>query len=156
MFRRTDRTRLDRVLAAIEIPTLGLWLGALCGFAFIFAPAAFHIVSDLTQFAALTSANLRALANVGYVCGAIAIITAIVRSREAADRTNDIARAACVAIALGFLAWEMAIVVPAMAATPDFQSEAYRALHAASTRVYGGAVLFIVAALVLAAVRNDS
>jgi len=90
------------------------------------------------------------------VCGAIAIITAIVRSREAADRTNDIARAACVAIALGFLAWEMAIVVPAMAATPDFQSEAYHALHAASTRVYGGAVLFIVAALVLAAVRNDS
>jgi hypothetical protein len=72
MFRRTDRTRLDRVLAAIEIPALGLWVGALCGFAFIFAPAAFHIVSDLTQFAALTSANLRALAFVGYACGGIA------------------------------------------------------------------------------------
>ena len=42
MFRRANRTRLDRVLAAIEIPAIGLWLGALCGFAFIFAPAAFR------------------------------------------------------------------------------------------------------------------
>ena len=42
MFRRAYRTRLDRILAAVEIPAIGLWLGALCGFAFIFAPAAFH------------------------------------------------------------------------------------------------------------------
>jgi hypothetical protein len=156
MFRRTDRTRLDRVLAAIEIPTLGIWLGALCGFAFIFAPAAFHIVSDLTQFAALTSANLRALAVLGYVCGGLTIVLALIRSREAADRTNDIVRAGCVAVALGFLGWETAIVVPAMAAEPDFQSAAYHALHATSTKIYGAAVVFIAAALVLAAVRNDS
>jgi hypothetical protein len=155
MFRRTDRTRLDRALAAVEILTLGLWLGALCGFAFIFAPAAFRIVTDLTQFAALTSANLRTLAVAGDVCGGLAIVLAIVRSRDAADRTNDIARAACVFVALCFLAWEMAYVVPAMAATTDYHSDSYHALHGLSTQVYGGAVLFVALALVLAAVRSE-
>jgi hypothetical protein len=155
MFRRTDRTRLDRGLAAIEILALGLWLGALCGFAFIFAPAAFRIVTDLTQFAALTSANLRTLAVAGYVCGGIAIVIAIVRARDAADRTNDIARAGCVFGALCFLAWEMAYVVPEMAATTDYHSDAYHALHGLSTEVYGCAVLFVALALVLAAVRSE-
>jgi hypothetical protein len=156
MFRRTDRTRLDRVLAAIEIPALGLWVGALCGFAFIFAPAAFHIVSDITQFAALTSANLRALAFVGYACGGIAIVLAILRSREAADRTNDLVRALLVALALGVISYEMVAVVPAMAAIPDVRSDAYHALHGRSTAIYGSAVLLALAALVLAAVRTES
>jgi hypothetical protein len=156
MFRRTDRTRLDRILAAIEIPALGLWLGALCGFAFIFAPAAFHTVTDLTQFAALTSANLRALALVGSVCGGLTIIIALVRSREAADRTNDIVRATLVAVALCFITYEMLVIVPAMAAIPDLRSDAYHQLHGQSTAVYGGAVLAGLVALVLAAIRSDS
>ena len=156
MFRRTDRTRLDRILAAVELPALGLWLGALCGFAFIFAPAAFRIVTDLTQFAALTSANLRTLALAGYVCGAIAIVLALVRSLEASDRTNDLIRAFLVLIALGCIAYEMVAIVPAMAAIPDLRSDAYHALHGRSTLVYGGAVLCVAAALVMAAVRTES
>ena len=156
MFRRTDRTRLDRVLAAVEIPALGLWLGALCGFAFIFAPAAFHLVTDLAQFAALTSANLRTLASVGYACGGIAIVLALVRSREASDRTNDLVRAGLIVVALGALTYEMLAIVPAMAAIADYRSDAYHALHGASTRVYGGAVFAVAAALVLAAIRTDS
>ena len=156
MFRRTDRTRLDRILAAIEIPELGLWLGALCGFAFVFAPAAFHIVTDLSQFAALTSANLRTLAVVGYACGGLTIVVALLRSREAADRTNDIVRAALVLVALGFITYEMLAIVPAMAALPDYQSDAYHQLHGQSTTIYGSAVLATLAALILAAVRSDS
>ncbi len=155
MFRRTDRTRLDRVLAAIEIPALGLWLGALCGFAFVFAPAAFAIVTDLSQFAALTAANLRTLSTTGDVLGSIAIIIALARSREASDRTNDFVRAALVAIALGFIGYEMLAIVPAMASLPDLRSDAYHALHRRSTAIYGSAVLCIAAALVLAAVRSD-
>jgi hypothetical protein len=156
MFRRSDRTRLDRILAAIEIPALGLWLGALCGFAFVFAPAAFYIVTDLTQFAALTSANLRTLAYVGYLCGGIAIVIALLRSREAADRTNDIVRAALVLLALGFITYEMLVIVPAMAAIPDVHSDAYHQLHGTSTMVYGSAVLADLIALVLVAIRSDS
>jgi hypothetical protein len=156
MFRRPDRSRLDRVLAAIEIPAIGLWLGALCGFAFVFAPAAFHIVTDLPQFAALTATNLRTLADLGAICGTVAIVAALLRSRDAADRTNDICRAVLIVIALGLVGYETFAIVPAMAAIPDLRSDAYHDLHRQSSVVYGAVVICTLAALVLAAIRGDS
>lgn len=156
MFGRTYRTRLDRVLAAIEIPALGLWLGALCGFAFIFAPAAFAGIPDVTQFATLIAANLRALAVLGAVCGGIAIVAALARSLDAADRTSDIARAGLVVLALALVAYETLAIVPAMAAIAGLHSPEYAALHQRSTQVYGGAVLLTLAALVTSAVRGDA
>jgi hypothetical protein len=156
MFRRADRTRLDRLLAAIEIPAIGLWLGALCGFAFIFAPAAFHIVTDLTQFASLTSSNLRVLGNVGAVCGGIAIVAALLRSFDAADRTNDIVRAALILVALLLVAYETFAIVPAIAAITDVRSADFAQLHERSSQVYGGVVVLALAALIMAAVRGDA
>jgi hypothetical protein len=156
MFRRAYRTRLDRVLAAIEIPALGLWLGALCGFAFIFAPAAFTIVSDLTQFANLTATNLRVLSNVGFVCGGLGIVIAIVRSRDAADRTNDIVRAALLVIALALVGYETLSVIPALVAITDVHSADFAELHQRSTQVYGGVVVLVLASLVMAAARVDT
>ena len=156
MFRRAYRTRLDRILAAIEIPALGLWLGALCGFAFIFAPAAFANVSDITQFATLIAANLRALALFGAVCGGLAILAALARSIDAADRTSDIVRAGLVLVALVLVAYETFAIVPAMAAIADLHSPEYAALHGRSTQVYGGVVLLAFAALVTSAVRGDA
>jgi uncharacterized protein DUF4149 len=156
MFRRAYRTRLDRLLAAIEIPAIGLWLGALCGFAFIFAPAAFRLVPDVTQFASLTSANLRVLGSVGAVCGGIAIVVALVRSFDAADRTNDIVRAALIVIALLLVAYETFAIVPAMAAITDVRSPDFAGLHQRSTQVYGGVVVLALAALIMAAVRGDA
>ncbi len=156
MYRRTETSRWDRAAAAIEVLALALWLGALCGFAFVFAPIAFRIVTDLTQFAALTAGNLRALASVGAGCGAVAIVVALLRARGAADRTNDLVRVLLVLLALGFVAYEMQVIVPAMAAIPDLRSDAYRALHGRSTAIYGGAVLSVAISLVLAAVRRDS
>jgi hypothetical protein len=156
MFRRAYRTRLDRLLAAIEIPAIGLWLGALCGFAFLFAPNAFHLVPDVSQFASLTAANLRELAIVAWVCGGIAIVIALVRSRDAADRTNDIVRAALIVVALGLVAYETFGIVPAMTAMTDLHSAAFDDLHQQSSRVYGGVVVLALAALVLAAVRGDA
>jgi hypothetical protein len=156
MFARAYRTRLDRVLAAVEIPALGLWLGALCGFAFIFAPAAFANVSDITQFATLIAANLRALALLGAICGGIAILAALARSIDAADRTSDLARAALVLVALLLVAYETFAIVPAMAAISDLHSPDYAALHARSTQVYGGVVLLTLAALITSAVRGDA
>src|SRR5665213_3572907 len=116
MFRRAYRTRLDRILAAVEIPAIGLWLGALCGFAFVFAPASFRLVPDVTQFASLTAANLRALAVVGAICGGLAIVVALVRSLDASDRTSDIVRAALVLLALILVAYDMFAIVPAVSA----------------------------------------
>jgi hypothetical protein len=156
MFRRAYRTRLDRILAAVEIPAIGLWLGALCGFAFIFAPAAFALVPDITQFANLTTANLRVLAYVGAICGGLAIVIALVRSFDAADRTNDIVRAALILIALLLVAYETFAIVPALATITDLHSADFAELHQRSTQVYGCVVVLALAALVMAAVRGDA
>jgi hypothetical protein len=156
MFGRAYRTRLDRVLAAVEIPAIGLWLGALCGFAFIFAPAAFAGISDVSQFATLIAANLRTLAEFGAICGGLAIVVALIRSFDAADRTNDIVRAGLLLVALLLVAYETFAIVPAMAAIADLHSPEYAALHGRSTQVYGGVVLLALAALIMAAVRGDA
>lgn len=156
MFRRANRTRLDRILAAVEIPALGLWFGALCGFAFIFAPTAFAIVSDLRQFATLTATNLRVLSYAGAICGGLGIAIALVRSRDAADRTNDIVRAVLLLIALLLVAYETFAVIPALTAITDVRSPEFAQLHQWSTHVYGAVVLLVLAALVLVAVRGDT
>jgi hypothetical protein len=64
-------------------------------------------------------------------------------------------RAALIALALGFAAYQQRAIVPAMAATSDVSGARYHALHAQSTLVYGCVVVLIAAALVLAAVRRD-
>ncbi len=156
MFRRASRTRLDRILAAVEIPAIGLWLGALCAFAFIFAPAAFKLVPDGTQFANLITANLRVLADLGAVCGCIAFVVALVRSLDAADRTNDIVRAALIAFALLLLAFETFGIVPAMATIVDVHSQEFADLHQRSMEVYGGVLVAALAALIMAAIRTDA
>jgi hypothetical protein len=152
-----NRSRIDRILAAIEIPALGLWLGALCGFAFIFAPIAFRIVAplDVGRFAALTAAILTALAIVGYVCGGVAILMALARSREAGDRTFDFVRALLVAAALGLVWFETRSIVPSMAAVRDVTSAQYHALHNRSTLVYAGIVLLGLGAIIMAAARRE-
>ena len=152
-----NRSRVDRILAAIEIPALGLWLGALCGFAFIFAPIAFRIVAplDVGRFAALTSAILAALTMVGYVCGGIAIIIALWRSRDAGDRIFDFVRALLVALALGVVCFESHSIIPALTAVSDPRSPQYHALHTRSTLIYGGVVLFGLGAIIMAAARRE-
>jgi hypothetical protein len=152
-----NRSRIDRILAAIEIPALGLWLGALCGFAFISAPIAFRIVAptDVGRFAALTSANLAALAIAGYVCGGIAIFMALWRSLEAGDRIFDFVRALLIALALALVWFESRAIIPAMALVSDVSSPQYHALHGRSTLVYGGVVLLGLAAIIMAAARRE-
>jgi hypothetical protein len=152
-----NRSRVDRILAAIEIPALGLWLGALCGFAFIFAPIAFRIVApvDVERFAALTSEILAALAVLGYVCGGLAILMALWRSREAGDRIFDFVRALLIVLALALVWYQSRAIVPAMGAIRDLASPQYHALHNRSTVVYGGVVLLGLAAIVMAAARRE-
>jgi hypothetical protein len=147
----------DRVLAAIEIPALGIWLGALAGFAFVSAPLAFRIVAplDVARFAAFTAQTVSTLTVWGYVLGAIAIVAGLLRAVTAGDRTWDFGRIALVALALGVATYERRSIVPRMEATPDIHSAAYHALHQQSTLAYGAVVILAFAALVLAAVRRD-
>ena len=146
----------DRVLAAIEIPALGIWLGALIGFAFISAPIAFRTVApiDLHRFALLTSGSIEVLTLTGYTLGGVAVIAAVLRAMTAGDRTWDLARIGLVLIALGLATYERQAIVPQMTAVLDVQSPAYHALHQRSTQIYGGVVLLGLLALILAAARR--
>ncbi|GEM_PF-1348451 len=148
--------RRDRVFAAIEIPALGIWLGALLGFAFVSAPLAFRIVAplDLARFAELTAASIGRLTIWGYVLGGIAIVAAFVRAIDAADRTWDAVRLLLMVGALALVTWERQSVVPQMQAMTDLRSAEYRALHTRSSEIYGGAALLAFIALVLAAARQ--
>ncbi len=154
---RRDASPLrDRVLAAVEITALGVWLGALIGFAFVSAPLAFHLIAplDVARFAALTAGQLAVLTKWGYALGGVALLVALLRSASAGDRTWDIARAALVALALALSTYHQRVIVQAMQITPDVTSPAYHALHARSTQVYGAVVLLGLIALVLAAARR--
>ncbi len=155
--RKPPSGQRDRVLAAVEIPALGVWLGALVGFAFVSAPLAFRIVApvDLARFAALTGQTLGTLTLWGYVLGGIAIVAVLIRSAGAGDRTWDFGRAVLLGLALGLATYEQQAIVPAMTASTDVRGEEYRALHQRSTQIYGAVVVLVFAALILAAVRRD-
>jgi hypothetical protein len=149
--------RRDRVLAAVEIPALGIWLGALVGFAFVSAPLAFRIVAplDVTRFAALVGQSLATLTSWGYVLGGIAIVAALLRALFAGDRVWDFVRILVIVFALGLATYDERAIVPAMTATTDVHSAEYHDLHNRSTQVYGGVVLLTLVALILSAVRRD-
>jgi hypothetical protein len=155
--RKPPSGRRDRVLAAIEIPALGIWLGALAGFAFVTAPLAFRTVAplDAGRFAALIGQSIGTLTQWGYVLGGVAIVVALLRSVWAGERTWDFARAGLIALALILAAYQQNAIVPAMTATTDVRSDDYHALHQRSTEVYGAVVLLAFAALILAAARRD-
>ncbi|HTW83020.1 MAG TPA: DUF4149 domain-containing protein [Candidatus Sulfotelmatobacter sp.] len=157
MMRSAASGRRDRILAAIEVPALGVWLGALVGFAFISAPLAFRIVGplDLSRFAALTAATIGQLTIWGYVLGGIAILAALARAVDAGDRTWDAVRIVLIAAALGLAAYEQQAIVPHMQAITDLRSDDYRALHGRSTAVYGAVALLVLMSLLLATTRRE-
>jgi len=147
------RDRTDRILAAIEIPALGIWTGAQIGFAFLFAPIAFTALADPQRFGTVVTPIFAALGMLGYACLGIALVVAIIRAARADERTADIFRSLAIVIALGLLFYHQKAIVEAMAAIPDVASAAYHALHDRSRIVYGAIVLLSLGALIAAAAR---
>ncbi len=154
-----------RWFAVIEAVALALWIGALAGFAFVYAPIAFSVIGDLNLFATLAGRTVRALTLLGFVCGSIAIVAALLRARWASARSLAFARILLVALALALGAYDAYAIVPRMettlrsvhgslAAIPksDPRRVAYDGLHAASSRVYGAALLLGLAAIVISAI----
>jgi hypothetical protein len=151
-----------RFVEIVERWALSLWVGALAGFAFIFAPAAFARLSgDLDLFASIVVRALENLAVFGYACGGVAVVTSLIaigarRSRRA------IARAACVVLMVGLVAFSQNAIVPRMLDTQtsfhasfntipkdDPRRIRYDALHAESSRVYGAVLILGLCALAL-------
>ncbi|MDQ2858131.1 MAG: DUF4149 domain-containing protein [Candidatus Eremiobacteraeota bacterium] len=155
---------IERLCTAIETVSLGVWAGAMAGFAFIFAPAAFRGAARMDAFAALVAACIRGIGSLGLVCGALAIGAALVRSRAISARRFAALRVALVVLALGASRYETEVIIPAMTATAaqiggpvdsvpksDPRRAAYDAQHRDSSRVYGAAFLCVLAASALAA-----
>ena len=153
----------ERFLTALETAVLGLWAGAMAGFAFVFAPIAIRIVPRVDTFAALIAAVIRGTSSFGAVCGAIAIAAALLRALAPASRALAVARIVLVAVGLGASSYETTTIIPRMEATAreipgpidtvpkdDPRRVAYDAEHKNSSRVYGLAFLCVLGALVLA------
>lgn len=155
---------IERFFIVLETTVLGLWAGAMAGFAFIFAPLAIKAVPRMDVFAALVGNVIRAIGSFGAVCGALAIVAALARTRVPEARRLAALRIGLVVIALAGSAYESKAIVPRMEATAaeipgpidsvprdDPRRAAYNVEHKASTRVYGTAFLCVTLALALTA-----
>jgi hypothetical protein len=153
---------MDRLLTAVEAAVLSLWAGAMAGFAFIFAPAAFTFVPNMDVFASLIGAVIRRIGSFGAVCGAVAIVASLVRATAPESRKLAATRVALVSVGLVAAGYESRVIIPRMEATAatiggpidsvaksDPRRAAYDAEHKSSTRVYGTAFLCVLAAAVL-------
>jgi len=138
---------MERAFAVVEAVALGLWVGALAGFAFVFAPAAFDRLPDTAQFGALVGVVLARLNWLGYVCCAIALLSVFVRSREDASLGRGSAlRALLIVAMLVIVVIEAQIVFPAV---HDATGLARNNLHSLSTGLYAAVMVLGVVALAL-------
>lgn len=132
------------MLSLIRTFALGLWVGALAAFAFIFAPVAFAHVGPTPAFAATIARSVILLTASGYVCAALAALTSLAELRRAPARAIAIIALVVSACVLGF--YEVHAIVPAMQSTP-LRTPAYDALHHRSSTVYSFILLAAAIAL---------
>ena len=151
-----------RLLEILEVWALATWVGALVGFAFVFAPVAFSQLSGhLDTFASIIGGTLSAVTLLGYVCGAIALVISLIAAVASRSRWA-ILRAACIAIMLALTTFSQRTIVPAMVqvqssfrapfntiSRDDPRRVRYDALHQESSQVYGAVLLLGFSALAL-------
>jgi len=138
------------MLNVIRIVALGLWVGALAGFAFFFAPVAFAHVGPTQAFADTIATCVLALARFGWMLGAIAVAAALLDG--AAPRRAATLTSLAVVLAIGFSVVEVVAIVPHMQSTP-LGTPAYVALHRQSGLVFGLGLLCALAGLAISSWR---
>ncbi|GAC1614808.1 MAG: hypothetical protein NVS9B12_15430 [Vulcanimicrobiaceae bacterium] len=124
--------RIARLLA------IALWVGAMAGFAFIFAPTAFHVIGPTPVFATTIAATLRALTAFGFGCAVVAALATLALPGRFGRKSIVFAFAIAAMCGLSF--FEIASVVPQMERTP-LRTGAYEKLHRQSSRVYTAVLL---------------
>ncbi len=155
---------LERIAIVVQSLALALWMGAMAGFAFIFAPIAFRTIGNMTTFGAVTSGVLKSLSTFGFACGGIAIVASLARPWSAGNGRVRLAGNALIVVAFLASTYEQQTILPRMEATAaqipgaidsvpkeDPRRVAYDAEHSNSTRVYGLAFLCVAAATALVA-----
>ncbi len=125
---------------------LGLWVGAMTAFAFLFAPAALAHIGPTAAFAATIAACIRAMTTTGAWLGIVAAVITIAARLEAPRRRSAIVASIAVAMAASFV--EVSFVLPQMEATP-LLTPAYDALHRSSSGVYSVTLLAAFAAFAM-------
>jgi hypothetical protein len=129
----------------IRIVLLGLWVGAMVAFAFVFAPIAFAHIGPTPAFAATIAACVRALVRIGDAVALLCAVLTLVAPGQSRRRAAFIVALLALTMLAGF--YETGIIVPRMETTP-LQTPAYDALHRQSSTVYGIALLAAFAALI--------
>lgn len=137
---------------SLRIVLLGLWVGAMAAFAFLFAPIAFAHVGPTPAFAATIAASVNAVTKTGDWFGIAAVAITVFTRLESRRRAAVIV--ACVALAIAFGFVETQIIVPQMQSTP-LLTPAYDALHRKSSGVYSIVLLAALAAFVASAQRSS-
>lgn len=132
-----QRLAVNTLLAVLRSYAFGLWTGAMVGFAFFFAPAAFAHVGPTPAFAATIAASIIAITYFGYVCGGIVVLSALLELRS---NRNILWLAAIAVVMCALGAYETNAVVPLMQHTP-LQTPAYDALHRRSSSIYSVVLL---------------
>lgn len=146
-----NRKRVERAFAVIEAAALALWIGALAGFAFVFAPLAFTAIGgDVDRFGALVGVVLGRLNLMGYACGALALLAVFVRNREDSSLGRGSAvRALVLVLMLLLVVVEAQFVIPAVHDAAQAHSGSYERLHALSSTLYGIVIILGFAALAM-------
>lgn len=140
-----------RMARGARMLALGLWVGAMTGFAFVVAPIVFHILGPTSQFAAIVAATVVAIAAFGYACGGVALAATAVLLR--ARKRSSIAILILVAAMLLGSWYEVHAIVPLMQHTP-LHTPAYDRLHQRSSTLYAGILLAGLIAWVLGSRRD--
>lgn len=133
--------------AILRSMAFGVWVGAMIGFAFFFAPIAFHQFGPTPHFAEAIAQTVTAITRLGYGCTAVIVAGVLFewRSRPVLIVSAALALLMC---ALGY--YEVHVVVVQMRGTP-LQTPAYAALHARSSLVYSLVLIAGIAGWALAA-----
>lgn len=140
-----------RIARTLRMLALGLWVGAMTGFAFVVAPTILRTLGPTPQFAATIAGIIVATTVFGYACGSIAFITTALLFRSRA-RTSSVILILVTLMLLG--SWyEVHAIVPLMERT-TLHTPDYDALHHRSSMLYSGVLLAGVIAWVTGSWRD--
>jgi len=158
-------------IRALRLLAIVVWVGGLIFFAFVVAPAAFHVLPSTHEAGAVVGATLRVLNVIGHACGFIfllATITSWFRSAPS-GRKLLITEVLLVVLMIAATMYVQSSIVPAMerdriaaggdvdAAPKDNPARMdFERLHPLSEKVEGSALFLGIAVAILMAAEPGS
>jgi hypothetical protein len=125
---------------------LGIWVGGMVTFAFLFAPIAFHEIGPTPAFAATIASCVRTITQTGTWIAVICTAITVFGRFEPPRFSAVIVGLLTLTVVLGGV--ETSVIIPQMEHTP-LLTPAYDALHRRSSALYGIALLAAFVSFVL-------